>query len=272
MKACIAVLFVAARCDPIDVPTTNGVPDDLLDLLPSSTSPDYGLYSQCEVARGSSLESGICVPASYYGSRMPFCGEYVTYPSCVPPSNPLWPDWDLSAKDSLISSLFNVTVTERKASEVASVNSESGGDYVNVFFTGNDACVANFKKLICLFNFPRCDYSVPSDGSSDEVNSTVIDDSPEETKATFPLCEERCAEYFTACRFGAAITAQFCQSGKSIWPLVAGATKDLNISSPSLIMQAGGPAGTDCTGKGSTSLRGMTGGLAVMIIYVLTRP
>lgn len=257
-----AFLVLSGLVSSLDL--TSGVPNDLLVYLPSSRSEDFGLYPQCELARGSGISSGICVPASYYGSKLPFCGEYVTYPSCVPPANPWWPTWNMQAKDELIETLVTDVITNRLAKEKGSLDSGGSQEYVAVFFTGNDACIENFKRMVCYYNFPRCDYTSSSDsdvngGTSGSLSSTDV--SP-----TYPVCTESCSEFFDSCRFGSGLTDQMCKT-TSFWPLIEESAKGkLNTSSETLLL-ASSQQGFKCTGSLAVSVRPHT---SIAILIYLT--
>ena len=264
----ITVLTWSLQVGSIDVAVTNGVPDDLLPFFPESISPDFGMYSQCEVARGSGLVSGICVPPSYLSNKMPFCGEVVSYPTCVPPRNQWWPSWDVSAKDSIVGSLFSEIVRQRLQAEKDSMETGGTSDYVPVFFTGNEGCISSFKKVVCAYNFPRCDYfGFSSDGSdSSTVGTGDSIDIPLFNSEIYPICRESCEAYFAACRINSEMTSQFCESSiESFWPLVTGQTGSLNLSSPSIVL-ASLTQGSKCTGNGVTLNFSLL--LVFLLIYV----
>lgn len=172
---------------------TDGVPSDLIPYLPKSASDDFGIFPDCRLP-GSPLVAGICVPATYVDESLAFCGEFVTYSTCVPPANPLWSNWTAGAKDALLASLFASAVQSRKGQE--SVSLETGGDYVSMLFTGNDACVSNYKKILCMYNFPQCGGGVEA----------------------FPLCKTRCVDYFTTCKLGTSGITSLCEAAGSTWP------------------------------------------------------
>lgn len=231
---------------------TDGVPDDInaLDLfLPKSA--DFGKYSQCELPRGSGQLSGICVPTSYISVDMPFCGDVVTYATCVPPANPIWPSWNLTAKDALVESLFNKLVSDRRTQEELSLaNNGSSTAYLEMRFTGNQACVDDFKKIMCYYNFPQCEYL----GSMDKTSSPIVhlnilaassssQDLSGSVSATYPMCYEGCKDYFGQCKFPSTMVTDFCQSGSSVWPMLAADKGELSISP----METGSLS--NCTGK-----------------------
>lgn len=219
---------------------TEGVPYDIFSLLPVERSADFGLYSQCELPRGSGLLSGACVPVSYFSDKMPFCGEHVTYPACVPPGNPVWPEWNLAAKDFLIETLYKAIVTDRIDQESNSVaDSEGTSPYMEIRFTSNEQCVNDFKKIMCFYNFPRCDYTEEAIISDDTLDITQT------TRQTFPLCLQLCQTYFEDCKFDPEIISAFCTESSN-WPMQ---TADLGTLNATKILLS-----TDldaCTGKSS---------------------
>ena len=203
----------------------SGIPFDLVSYLPATISPDFGLYSSCELPRGSGMfGSGICVSGANL-TGLGFCGELVTYTACVPPSNPLWPNWNASAKDSVVEQLFTQAVTDRVTREEDSLSSGEG--YVPMLFTGNDACVDEYKRVLCLQNFPECDSSNAGKG--------------------FGICSPRCVEFFTICKFDLPLINSLCQAGVSTWPLNQASSSNLHTDSAQLVDQTT----TECTGKGS---------------------
>jgi hypothetical protein len=203
--------------------TLNGVPLDLIPLLPKGDSPDFGLFSTCEIPRGSRMGmAGICVPYPTLIS-LAFCGDSITYAACVPPTNPLWPMWNATSKDALVRDLFTKAVADRKAREAESL-SGTGEGYVPLLFTGNDACMDQYKRVLCLQNFPACDDAVVKP----------------QTSEIFGLCSQRCVDYFSTCRIEVHLTQEVCVEGSS-WPYTANYTTE----SSSLVDQSLG----ECTGK-----------------------
>ena len=198
---------------------------DFLALSPLPLSPDFGLFSPCELPIGSGLMSGICANASYLNTSLSYCKNYVNYASaCVPPSNPLWPSWNASAKDVLIGSAVESFISERLSLENSTLSniSDAGSvTYTPVLLTGNGECVENFKRVSCLVNFPSCD---------------------PKTSASFPLCSASCVNYFTSCRFDPAYVASICAAAESIWPFDENLNSRLNLSADML-------ASEDCTGN-----------------------
>ena len=192
---------------------------DFIPLPPLPKSPDFGLYSSCELPRGSGLMSGICVDSGYLDSSLSFCREFVDSTVCVPPRNPIWPSWGASAKDALIESMVNSMIQVQLDRENDTLSNVANANYTPVFFMGNNYCVENFKRLSCLVNFPSCDAT---------------------TSYSFPLCASKCVEYFTACRFDPAYTASMCSVAQSIWPY----SPDLNSS----LQFSGSLAYQNCTG------------------------
>jgi len=243
-----------------------GVPSDLVSLLPQLKSEDFGKYSQCESARGTNLWSGICVSPSYE-VPMPFCGEYVNYTTCVPPRNPTWPSWNLTAKDAVIKKYYNQIVEDRLRRESLSLaNNGTSNEYLEIRFSGYPDCVANFKKIVCFYNFPSCNPDVP-------LKETI----------TFPVCSERCTDYFKSCQFGANIVSEMCDTIGSVWPLdradvsyasdwIMNGTNgssgsSLNTSVFSLKLQSANVSGSSCTGKSAAQTLTLSIlGLAVLLI------
>ena len=213
----------------------NGVPDDLIPLIPTKGSPDFGLFSTCEIPRGSRLEAaGICVPPSNL-TGLEFCGEFVTYPACIPPVNPLWPSWSASSKDKLLQDLFSTAVAERKTREENSLsNSGNDGTYVPLLYTGNDACMKEYKRVLCLQNFPSCDDTHVQSGVS----------------RIFGICSQRCVDYFTTCKVEATMAQDLCQAGGSNWPFTV-EQNSIGTSATSLLVDQ---EGAGCTGKAAHAL------------------
>jgi len=217
----------------------DGVPVDLISFIPSPFSPDYGKYPECELPRGSGLMSGICVPSLYVSSDLPYCGEFVDYPVCVPGRNPMWSHWNWTTKDSVVRDQVLRVVQDRKSAEELSLaNNGTSDEYLSIRFYGNDPCVSMYKRIVCYYNFPRCQDSVgPSLGSS----------------PTFPICTERCLDFFNTCKYGKDFAANVCEIAGSFWPLNAddlvNGTAVLNVSATSMQMLSQS-SGT-CTGMSS---------------------
>ena len=212
----------------------DGVPVDLIPFIPSPVSPDHGKYASCELPRGSGMMSGVCVP-SLPSSDLPFCGEYVDYPVCVPGRNPMWSSWNWTMKDSVVRDQVNRVVNERKIAEDLSLaNNGSSTEYLAIRFYGNDPCVAMYKQMVCYYNFPRCDGS----SSSGEVSEIL------------PICTERCVDFFTTCKYGSKFAADVCETVGSFWPMnvddLANGTVGLNTSAFSTVLRS--ESGGSCTG------------------------
>jgi hypothetical protein len=250
---------------------TNGVPDDIIALgafLPKSS--DFGLYSQCELPRGSGQLSGVCVPPAYIETHATFCRDVVGYPACVPPANPIWPSWNTSAKDALVERLFTELVDTRTAREQRSLNGTSD-EYLQMRFVGNPKCVDDFKKIICYYNFPQCEYfgSVGSTGNSQTltfakaISGPTIDLSGSISQ-TYPLCYERCSEYFNQCKFPSGMVDEFCQTGSSVWPMLAEDIGSLTVSA----MES--ESVTNCTGKGvKENLQVASSIFLIILVFVI---
>lgn len=208
----------------------DGVPADLLSLIPNVNSPDYGTYSQCELPRGSGIMSGVCVQ-SLSQTDLPFCGEYIDYPVCVPGRNLNWEAWNWTVKDSVVGAQVNEVISARRAAEELSLaNNGSSTDYLSIRFYGNDPCTAMYKRIVCYYNFPRCDDAAP--GSS----------------SIFPICTERCLDFFTACKYGSEFAASVCQVEGSHWPLSNDTdTAGIDSNSASIILQTHSVG--SCTGS-----------------------
>ena len=191
---------------------SGGVPSDLLGARNLTVSPDFGLYSQCELPRGSGQLSGICVPPSYTADILPFCGEFVSYAACVPPTSsiPAWASWHAAAKDTLIAGMYNSIVAERIAAEAVSVNDDSL-PYVEIRFTENAECILNFKKALCVYNFPECIFA-PISLSDKTANIWLT------VRDILPICRSDCEEYFSTCKFDSAMTSKLC-GADSVWPI-----------------------------------------------------
>lgn len=271
----LLVLAVLPSAIPaINVNITNGVPDDISAIhgfLP--TSADFGLYSQCELPRGSGQLSGICVPASYVAANMSFCGEVVKYAACVPPSNPIWPDWNTTAKDALIESVFTSLVSERMVKEELSLaKNGSSEEYLQMRFTGNQGCIDDFKKILCYYNFPECEYLGSTGKSTSPVVhlNTVVGgsstaDISSQISSIYPMCYERCTDYFNQCKFPSTMVTEFCQSNKTLWPLLAADIGSLSVSP--MVKESV----SNCTGKNAEiSTRASIPSIVVLILVVIT--
>lgn len=165
---------------------------------------------------------------------LPFCGDVVSYSACLQPTNPLWPNWNSAAKDALVERLFNSAVSSRKTAEQASLsNGGTNGTYMSLLFTGNDACVSQYKKSLCLYNFPECVES------KKEVSVLGFNVSP-----ILGICSQSCMNFFTTCKFDAAVAEELCQAS---WPLGGDYSSALASSSSMLVDQSQ----DECTGKSS---------------------
>ncbi len=268
MRRLVFISGILPCLDASSLNLTNGVPGDifaLTNVLPKSA--DYGLYSLCELPRGSGQLSGICVPTSYVAANMSFCGSVVKYAACVPPANPVWPAWNVTVKDALIESMFTSMVAERMVKEELSLaKNGSSEEYLQMRFTGNQACIDDFKKIMCYYNFPQCDYQ----GSSGKASSPVVHfnavvngptvDLSGTVSSTYPMCYERCTEYFSQCHFSALMASEFCQSGSSVWPMLVADEGTLAVSP----MVSGSVS--NCTGKDGTVIRHGIVSLTVVIL------
>ncbi|KAF4650505.1 hypothetical protein FOL47_001103, partial [Perkinsus chesapeaki] len=166
---------------------------DLTDYVPIERSVDSE-YPLCDLPVGSGVYTGVCVPPSYYKHHISFCKDYVFYQACIPPQQPLWPDWHVTAKDEAIELAFKQTIDERMAREM----SENGDQLVEVRFSQNIECVEAFRSAVCRINFPKCNESA----------STQHDSS-------YNLCTADCLKYFQACKFDIKTAETICSSG---WP------------------------------------------------------
>ena len=176
----------------------DGVPADLIPLLPSSVF-SHERYPQCELPRGSGMMSGICLTVP---PDLPFCGEFVDYAVCVPGQNAMWPNWNWTAKDTVVRDQVLRVIGERKyAEELSLANNGTSDEYLSIRFYGNDPCAAMYKRIVCYYNFPRCE----------ETNPTMAE--------TFAVCTERCVDFFTTCKYGTDVSSAVCDTVKSVWPL-----------------------------------------------------
>lgn len=225
---------------------SEGVPSDLIPLLPTYVSPDFGKFPSCELPRGSNMNgAGICVPVDNLTS-LEFCGEYVDYPACVPPTNPVWQAWTVAAKDRLVKQLFDAAVADREEREQESL---TAGEYVPMLFTGNPECVSEYKKIICLFNFPSCDGSA-------KLNAVSV---------TSGICSNRCTDYFSKCKLDDSLIATYCEAVDSYWPLSA--EENAKATSDSSLLVGGSDA--ECTGK-RFDILSPTYAIAVAVISILS--
>jgi hypothetical protein len=224
LKRCTLVLTTVMFSLGSDVPT------EIASLLPAVKSPDFGLFPSCEVPRGSNMvSSGVCVPETEV--KLDFCGEFVTYASCIPPVNLLWPNWNATAKDNLVQQMFQSAVDQRKKREQDSLTSVGTIGYVRMLFTGNDACVSEYKRILCLYNFPACDSTVH-----------VSNLSP-----TYGICAHRCDDFFTRCNFDPSMVSSVCRASKAEWPLSSADSGNITSLSSDLVDET---TGEDCTGRG----------------------
>ncbi|CAK0860197.1 unnamed protein product [Prorocentrum cordatum] len=154
----------------------DGHAKDLSSLRPVLASAHLDM-SACELPAGSGSNSGVCVEESVVQADMSFCGDAVKYTACVPADQPLWPNWNTSAKDRLIGEMFKVLVEERLKREV----NVTPDEYVELRFLSNAACFTALKNVLCWYNFPKCN----------------------DQYASLPLCRSSCEQYYSACRYPA---------------------------------------------------------------------
>eukprot|EP00397_Hematodinium_sp_SG-2012_P047543 GEMP01054122.1.p1 GENE.GEMP01054122.1~~GEMP01054122.1.p1 ORF type:complete len:400 (+),score=87.24 GEMP01054122.1:23-1222(+) len=155
---------------------------DLIDVqewIPQVLSPDRDL-SRCELPPGSGHRVGVCKNVETLQSELEFCRDAVCYPACVPPTQPLWPEWTVKTKDKLLGQLFKKTIESRIFHEV---NTSREVD-VTLHFTQNLACIEAYKNALCWYNFPKCD-----------CNSESL-----------VLCRSVCENYYRACGFSPNVT------------------------------------------------------------------
>ena len=211
---------------------TDGVPDDLLPYFPEQIESEYQDYAACELPRGSGLYSGVCAQPTV--TDLPFCGDVVSYSACIQPTNPLWPSWTSTAKDAMVERLYNSAVSARISAEQASLsNGGANGTYMSLLFTGNDQCVEKYKRILCLYNFPEC-------GEARSRNSEF----GFEASPILGMCSQACVDFFTVCKFDAAVASEICQSS---WPLIASIASKSVTNTSQIVDQSLG----DCTGKNS---------------------
>jgi len=123
----------------------------LEEWIPSAVSMDKDL-PLCEIPAKSGRFVGVCRDVQSVQNELSFCKDAVCYNACVPPSQPLWPDWNLKSKDKLVGEIFNRTVEARIVREMT-ISTE---EYVTVRLTHNLACIEAYKNALCWYNFPKC--------------------------------------------------------------------------------------------------------------------
>ena len=224
----LLLLFIPWVVDGSYITPLSIVAANLSEYRPSLISVSAALPS-CELPLGSGLQNGVC--ASVNTSQLSFCGEFLDYQVCQPPAQPLWPAWTVAAKDALLASQFQATVSARIAEEVALAKAAAGPDpqeeFVTVRFAQNSDCVLAFKRALCWANFPKC-------GNSQ----------------SYPVCQTSCENYFKACRFK---NTDICKSNP-LWPVLSPSPVSFNS--------------TACTG-GVKQVAGIAGGLMVGLLLVL---
>lgn len=143
-------------------------------FVPLERSED-SVHPFCELPVGSNQLTGICVEPADFPGELNFCQDVVKYRACIPPRQPLWPSWNLTAKDNVLGKLFKQAVDRRLAKELAPVTTE----FIKVRFAQNDECLTAYKRLLCWQNFPSCESGNRSVG----------------------LCRTACESYHKACLF-----------------------------------------------------------------------
>ena len=223
-------------------PISSFAPVDLQPFRPSLISPDASNSALCEIPLSSGLtSSGVCVnigsaPGNTFpslGESLPFCGEYLLFPVCVPARQPLFPGWDAVAKDSLLKTQFEKNVAARISLESqATIDTTDDGIndlFIPVRFTQNLDCVRAFKKALCFANFPRC-------GTQ-----------------SLPVCPATCSSFEASCRY---FTGEVCHNG---WPFEMSRSANLSSLNSTEVV---------CTGSafGSTATWGAVLGLLLMVL------
>jgi hypothetical protein len=159
----------------------------------------------------------------------------VSYSACIQPTNPLWPSWNSKAKDALVEGLFDSAVAARIAAEQASLsNGGSNGTYMSLLFTGNDQCVARYKRILCLHNFPECNNL-----------KTATSEFGFEVSPILRICSQACVDFFTVCKFETVVAMELCQSS---WPLVDTIASKSVTNTAKIVDQSL----DECTGKSSS--------------------
>jgi hypothetical protein len=87
----------------------------------------------------------------------------------------MWPEWNATAKDALLTGMFKDMVEKRIAREM----NITPDMYVPIHYMSNPACVNALRNALCWYNFPKCD----------DLNRSL------------PLCESTCEEYYSNCKF-----------------------------------------------------------------------
>jgi hypothetical protein len=135
-------------------------------------------------------------------------------------------------------------VEARKEQEAISL--EGGGEYVSIMFSGNDACVSSYKRILCMYNFPRCSHSSASDGNDNSTTGDEISGTE-----TFGLCRAMCEDYFASCRFDSAGVAGVCRAAGSTWP-----GTDVPLADSE-----------QCTGSGAGSVTAFMASIILVYVY-----
>jgi len=120
--------------------------------------------------------NGVCVDeVANIQSQLTFCKDVVQYRACVPAHQPLWPDWNATKKDALLSRLFKDVVERRLAKELNVTPKE----FVEIHLLSNKECFTALRNALCWYNFPKCD----------------------DSNMSLPLCRESCENFYKSCKY-----------------------------------------------------------------------
>lgn len=155
-------------------------------------------YVNCCYIHGT--DSGICSEATlnstWKAENMPYCGQFVNYPACLPkqqsiaPSlafaNGRWYSYNVSTKDTWIHDtterfIMNRTHFETSKKLYRENRNEYGdrGHIIHRFYKRGD-CRHAFRSYMCYINFPRCDM---------------------EREISLPTCRSACENFFRSCQY-----------------------------------------------------------------------
>jgi len=93
----------------------------------------------------------------------------------------MWPNWNASAKDTLLKQLYKDMVEFRIEREM----NVTPDMYVPIHYMSNPQCVASLRNALCWYNFPKCN----------------------DANRSLPMCDSTCQEYYKNCKYPGAIGA-----------------------------------------------------------------
>mmetsp|Transcript_63623 Transcript_63623/g.170430 ORF Transcript_63623/g.170430 Transcript_63623/m.170430 type:complete len:247 (-) Transcript_63623:98-838(-) len=224
----LAVGLLSAQANVLEGWNMESIYRDIDMYIPSMNSSDVE-YPKCEVPAGSGEFTGICIKQHRLKSMMTFCRDTVDYDACVPPHQPLFPEWNVTTKDALLRRLYKEQVEFR-----ISVEMNITVDNAPVIrFTQNSPCLEAFRKVLCWFNFPRCSTS----------------------NVSMPLCRTACSNYYQSCKYekiGAEYDACKDEVVKTKGLFESGLTGTTDVLLDQCFLEDG--TGDCCTGSSALSL------------------